>query len=482
MQFASALQGALLPGGASKRAAGAAVPDHVGRLAFEPHGVSNNVSDRVSHAAPGDDAHDASDAPVPGTAPRTPVERTRATVSARPVAFPDDVERPELPLFDLSLHDAPELADIPGADAIHHTLPPPSFGAMRTESRPQRSRGLLIVAALALLAVVGTVAFYVSGGWPGGGTAIEDSGRVASAGGDSPEIPGADGRLGAGGGDSGVTRLDDVPGALPEPLPEPRPEPRREPRREPLPAPLPVDPKEASPRAPDSPAPGPGAPPGRQTPPVVPEVTTEPLPRASRPAPPAGARVPGTSSAPAAASTPVPAADDSGAEGRVLVRSTPAGARVVIDGEPRGETPVAVRGLEFGGHTISVAAPGFPVWEQRVVLTPERPSFSVEVALDTGATASGASGAAGAPPATAPGSDARPPAAAAEASLRIESRPAGAQVWMNGSYVGTTPFALPRVVAGLHLVRIEMDGFRPWTTSVTIGQGERVRVAASLER
>jgi hypothetical protein len=31
-------------------------------------------------------------------------------------------------------------------------------------------------------------------------------------------------------------------------------------------------------------------------------------------------------------------------------------------------------------------------------------------------------------------------------------------------------------------VRIEMDGYRPWTTMVGISAGEQTRVAASLER
>jgi hypothetical protein len=168
----------------------------------------------------------------------------------------------------------------------------------------------------------------------------------------------------------------------------------------------------------------------------------------------------------------------------LLVRSNPPAARVVVDGQVRGETPVAIRGLELGAHTLTVSAPGFPAWERQVMLTAERPSQSFEIALDGSGPPAASGGDVGAPPsggaASAP--PASPPPASVAPSLRIESRPSGAQVWMNGSLVGTTPFVMPGVSVGLHMVRIELAGYRPWTTTVTVGRGEQVRVAASLER
>jgi hypothetical protein len=68
------------------------------------------------------------------------------------------------------------------------------------------------------------------------------------------------------------------------------------------------------------------------------------------------------------------------------------------------------------------------------------------------------------------------------ATLQIDSRPSGAQVWMNGTLVGTTPLVLPTVDVGSHAVRIELPGYRPWTTSIQVTRGERARVAASLEK
>ena len=196
-------------------------------------------------------------------------------------------------------------------------------------------------------------------------------------------------------------------------------------------------------------------------------------------------RASATGTAPRTA-TPVPpaAVDAAAAAGRVLVRSTPSGARVLVDGTPRGETPLAVRDLEFGTHTIAVEAPGYPRWQQTVTLTPERPAQSFEVALDNPGAASNGASPAGAGPVTAPAAPpARtPPAGTAAAGLQIDSRPAGAQVWVDGAPAGVTPLLLPNVSVGTHSVRIELPGFRPWTTSVSVATGERARVAASLEQ
>ena len=126
---------------------------------------------------------------------------------------------------------------------------------------------------------------------------------------------------------------------------------------------------------------------------------------------------------------------------------------------------MAVRDLEFGTHAIVVEAPGYPRWQQTVTLSPERPSQSFEIVLDNPGAASGGAGA---------------PFAAA--GLQVDSRPAGAQVWLDGRPAGVTPLLLPNVSVGTHSVRIELTGYRPWTASVSVVAGERARVAASLEQ
>jgi hypothetical protein len=67
------------------------------------------------------------------------------------------------------------------------------------------------------------------------------------------------------------------------------------------------------------------------------------------------------------------------------------------------------------------------------------------------------------------------------ALLTVDSRPAGARVFLDGKLMGTTPLGIPNVTAGEHAIRLERDGFLHWSSSVRIVAGEQNRVTASLE-
>jgi hypothetical protein len=66
-------------------------------------------------------------------------------------------------------------------------------------------------------------------------------------------------------------------------------------------------------------------------------------------------------------------------------------------------------------------------------------------------------------------------------SIVVETRPTTARVFIDGREAGRTPLVVPNVRAGSHVVRIELDGHRTWTSSVRVVAGERRRVTASLE-
>jgi len=66
--------------------------------------------------------------------------------------------------------------------------------------------------------------------------------------------------------------------------------------------------------------------------------------------------------------------------------------------------------------------------------------------------------------------------------LVIDSRPSGAKVYVDGKMVGNTPVEIGDVRAGEHVVRIEQDGYRRWSSSVRVVAAEQNRVTASLEK
>jgi hypothetical protein len=161
--------------------------------------------------------------------------------------------------------------------------------------------------------------------------------------------------------------------------------------------------------------------------------------------------------------------------GRLLVRSSPGGARVYVDGELRGSTPIAIRDLALGSHRVQVTLDGYVPENQRIDITTAHLAQSLIVDLERPRAAS--------PPGDRVSPSAAAPAAATTAGvLVIESRPAGAAVFLDGASRGKTPLVIGEVGIGQHTIRLEHDGYRHWTGSVRVATGVRHRITASLER
>jgi serine/threonine protein kinase len=431
IQFAASLHDAEIdtPALAMKPSAPPRTNGEVGRLALGLEPLEAFESEETVLSTKGGAPH-----PTPVPPP------TRAVTN-------DSIERPGLPLFDLSLH----LHEAPPAEAeivIPRLSDSPRIG--RTDSRANRSSwrafAVAVVVSGVLLGAVGAGIMFTQG------IALDDQLFKRESTSSGPAA--ATGNQGSGTLDRGsgtadstapppdrVTVTDDPVNSGDRDVAAANPESTGTARAD-----------SVDPVSPTQPAPVPGSAQVNPQPslgsPIVPPVNEPGSPEPARQSPNAN---PATL----------------GPQGRLLVRSVPAGARVLVDGAPRGETPVAVRGLELGPHTVVVTAPGYAEWEDRVTLTAERPSYSFEIPLNPH----------GSGPAT--GSNVVP---AAPTVLQVDSRPAGAQVWVDGSLVGVTPLLLQDVTVGAHSVRIQLPGYRPWTTSVAVGRGERGRVAASLER
>jgi hypothetical protein len=152
--------------------------------------------------------------------------------------------------------------------------------------------------------------------------------------------------------------------------------------------------------------------------------------------------------------------------GQVVVRSTPSGALVVVDGRPRGQTPVTVSDLQLGEHTFEVARSGYVPHREVVILNASGASRTLSVRLPAGLPMAGGA-----------------PASADErsGSVFVDSRPQAARVFVDGRPAGTTPLRIGDVRAGTHVVRIERTGYSSFSTSVGVKAGEQARVTAALE-
>ena len=157
--------------------------------------------------------------------------------------------------------------------------------------------------------------------------------------------------------------------------------------------------------------------------------------------------------------------------GRLLVRSTPSGAQVFVDDQEYGLTPATIRDLAVRTHRVRVVRDGYMSEERRIPLTGTRPAQSMTFELEQ--AQSSASVRELAAPLTTTGTW--------SGSLSVDSHPAGAQVYVDGQLVGKTPMSLPQIWAGTHVVRLELEAYRGWSSSVRVVLGDQNRVTASLE-
>lgn len=65
-------------------------------------------------------------------------------------------------------------------------------------------------------------------------------------------------------------------------------------------------------------------------------------------------------------------------------------------------------------------------------------------------------------------------------SLFVESSPPGARVFLNGRVAGQTPLLLKSQVVGSRAVRVVLDGYDAWTSTVQIVTGRQARLRAQL--
>ncbi len=155
-----------------------------------------------------------------------------------------------------------------------------------------------------------------------------------------------------------------------------------------------------------------------------------------------------------------PAAEPAPARGRLMVRSTPAGAQVFVNGRRRGTTPLAMRDLAPGAYTIRVARSGFDEQSRRVTVS-SAGVRELNLRLERS----------------------RPAAPVSfTGSLYVDSRPRGARVFLDGKEIGTTPMQAGDIRSGAHVVRLELKDHRTWTASTRVVAGEVARVTGSLER
>ncbi|MGH1362399.1 MAG: protein kinase domain-containing protein [Calditrichia bacterium] len=137
------------------------------------------------------------------------------------------------------------------------------------------------------------------------------------------------------------------------------------------------------------------------------------------------------------------------------IRSEPSGAVVYFDNIPQGKTPFQTDSVETNIIDIRVEKAGFGYWEKKNVLFEAGQSVEFSPTLIEGA-------------------------ASVYGSLKIDSDPTGAIVWLNGKQVGKTPFSSDSLPTQDYLVRLSKNGFEEFRETISLSADQPENMSAFL--
>jgi serine/threonine protein kinase len=140
----------------------------------------------------------------------------------------------------------------------------------------------------------------------------------------------------------------------------------------------------------------------------------------------------------------------------IIVKSTPSGASVFLDGvEHKEPTPTVIEQVTAGeNHEIKVAKKGFKPWVKTMEPEDNKP-LPIEVPLERLLTV-----------------------------IVVKSTPSGASVFLDGvEHKEPTPTVIEQVTAGeKHEIKVAKDGFKPWVKTVEPEDDKSLPIEATLER
>lgn len=144
--------------------------------------------------------------------------------------------------------------------------------------------------------------------------------------------------------------------------------------------------------------------------------------------------------------------------GSIYMLTTPQGANAYVDGTSYGLTPALATNLASGTHQVRLSLAGFQDWVGNVNV-PAGSTITVSQTLSLIPTTTPVPG---------------------TGSIAVSSNPAGAQVLLDGNYVGITPLTIPSVQPGSHTIILKMNGYADWESTQTVQSGQVTQVSATL--
>jgi len=144
--------------------------------------------------------------------------------------------------------------------------------------------------------------------------------------------------------------------------------------------------------------------------------------------------------------------------GSISVYSNPPRAKVYLDNSSKGVTPLNLKNITLGQHSIKLVLSGYQEWNSYVSVFP---SQTTTVSADLIAEQS-------------------------YGTISISCNQSGAKIFLDGTYKKTTfssnPVALENIKDGYHELTIIKDGFRTWVEDIWVYFGEISSVDVTMTK
>ncbi|NJF26148.1 PEGA domain-containing protein, partial [Thermococcus sp. Bubb.Bath] len=134
---------------------------------------------------------------------------------------------------------------------------------------------------------------------------------------------------------------------------------------------------------------------------------------------------------------------------KLTINSTPEGASIYIDGVYKGKTPLNVN-LMPGDHSLELTLENYTNVTKQITLSPGQ-NLTITISLTP-----------------------------KFGYLTVYSKPSGAEVYVDGHAIGTTPLTGYAISTGEHTIKLSKDGYHDYTETVLINPGETKEVHATL--
>jgi len=135
----------------------------------------------------------------------------------------------------------------------------------------------------------------------------------------------------------------------------------------------------------------------------------------------------------------------------ITVNSVPLDADVLIDGKSFGKTPLHTQLLP-GTYLLEIGAHGFKTWKHRLNVKPNEPQEIKNVRLQP-----------------------------ADGKLTINTKPAGANIIIDGTFAGQTPLTLDLSLDKHHVVQISKAGYEKTNRNVKVVSAESKQLNVNLK-